>query len=125
MKKHKKLIILAAALLVVGISAIFFLNSYLKNQIIFSLEKEFPSSELSYDDITVNALSGNTSISNILLNRNGLRITVTRVDLRDFSYLTYVRTGNIEIGFLELISPEVVINRSDTTETSPRLKDNA
>ena len=124
MKNHKKLIILAVALLIVGISAIFFLNTYLKNQIIFSLENEFPSSELSYDDITVNALSGNTSIANILLNRNGVRIAAKRVDLRDFSYLTYVRTGNIEIGFLELISPEVVLNRSDTTVTSPRSKDN-
>ena len=83
-----------------------------------SLEREFPSSGLSYEDITVNVLSGNTSISNILLKRKGVRISASRVEVKDFSYSTYLRTGNIEIGLLELISPEVVVNKSDTTVTS-------
>ena len=117
LKKHKNLV-LVAALLVVVISAVFFLNSYLKNQIILKLEKEFPTAGLSYENITVNFLSGNTSISNILLKRRGVRISASRVEVKDFSYSTYVRTGNIEIGLLELISPEVVVNKSDTTATS-------
>ena len=122
MKKHKNLLILTTALLIVGISAVIFLNRYIKNQIIFTLENEFPPSVLSYEDISVNVLGGNSSLSNIILNRNGVKVTASRVIVRDFRYFSYLRSGNVEIGLLELISPEVVINKSDTTVTSQETK---
>ena len=105
-------------LLIVGISTAYFLNQYIKNQIILGLEKEFPSSALSYDEISVNVLAGNSSISNLLLNKNGVHLAVSRVKIRDFSYNTYLRTGNFDIGRLELIEPDIIINKGDTIQGS-------
>ncbi|QED38115.1 hypothetical protein FK178_10440 [Antarcticibacterium arcticum] len=114
MKKRKNLFILVAVLITVGIGAVYLLNKYIKDQIITGLEKEFPSSVLSYDDISVNVLGGNSSISNILMNNQGVKLSASRVNIRNFSYSSYLRSGDFEIGSLELIAPVIVINKSDT-----------
>ena len=114
MKKRNNILILAAILLLVGISAVFFLNKYIKDKIITGLEKEFPLSVLSYDEISVNVLGGNTSISNFLMNNEGVKVSAAKVHIRNFSYSSYIRSGNYEMGSLELIAPDIVINKSDT-----------
>lgn len=114
MKTPKNLLILTAALLLVGISAVYFLNNYIKDQIIKGLEKEFPTSVLSYDEISVNVLGGNASISNFLMNNEGVRLSAAKVHIRNFSYSSYLSSGNYEIGSLLLIAPDIIINKSDT-----------
>lgn len=117
MKKKQKIILAVVILLMVITGGIIYLNNYLKNEIVDVLQKEYPASGLSYDDISINILAGNATIKNLRIKEGILSLETPEVTLKDFSYADYLEKKNITIGSIHLFDPEIIINKSDSTST--------
>lgn len=92
-----------------------FLNKYMKRGISQGLEKEYPASVLSYDEITINVLAGNATIKNLRIKEGIFSMETQEANLKDFSYADYLKNEDITIGRIHLMDPKIVFNRSDTT----------
>lgn len=104
---------------------IIYLNHYLKNEIVQGLQKEYPASALSYDEISINVLSGNATIKNFRIKEGIFSLETPEVTLKDFSYADYLKKKNITIGGIHLLNPEITINRSDSTSNNIEKEDEA
>ena len=114
MKKKFKIIIGAVLLLLVISGVILYLNQYLKNEITQGLQNEYPASVLSYDEISVNVLTGNATIKNLRIKEGIFSLETREVNLKGFSYADYLKNEDITIGGISLLDPHIIINKSDS-----------
>lgn len=91
-----------------------YLNTFLENEIKQGLEKEYPASGLSYDEISVNAFAGDATIKNIKIKEGVFSLESKEVSLKDFSYTEYLKNENFTIGEVHLLDPVIILNKSDT-----------
>ncbi|CAN5131304.1 hypothetical protein BH23BAC2_BH23BAC2_19320 [soil metagenome] len=115
MKRNTKIILGVAIFLVLGIISIIVLNSYLKGEIENALGNEYSSSELSYEDISINILGGSAVITNLKITEGAFTLESPRVSLDGFSYSDYLSNDNITIGSVHLQDPKMLVIKSDTT----------
>lgn len=97
---------------------IVYLNHYLKNEIAEGLEKEYPASVLSYDEISINILAGNATIKNLRIKEGIFSLETREVSINNFSYSDYFRNDNVTVGGIHILDPEITINKSDSTANS-------
>ncbi len=116
MKRSRKILIGIAALILVLIIAVIALNSYVKSEVVSGLEKEFPASGLDYSEISVNILGGNTTLTDPVLKTKGITIQADDIKLKGFSYSGYFFRDEINIRHIQIISPHITIDQSDTIE---------
>lgn len=114
MKKIHKILIVAGVFIVVIAGIFLFLNNYLKNQIEKGLEREFNSSQLSYDDISINAFGGSAVIRNLKVREGIFSLETKEVKLDKFSYSDYIQDKDITVGSVHLVDPMIVFNKSDS-----------
>lgn len=93
---------------------IFFLNFYVKQQIESAIEKRFTSSQFSYDEITVSAFSGNSSIVQPRLQLEKLNFKAETIRILDLGYWKYLFNNKISIGEIQIVEPELDIIQNDS-----------
>jgi hypothetical protein len=100
--------------LAVLVGGVIFLNNYLKNEVENALEKEFSTSELSYDEISIDVLARSATIKNLQFKEGTFQFKSREANLSGFSYSEYLQNDDITIGSVRVYDPEIVINKSDT-----------
>jgi hypothetical protein len=100
------------------VGGILLLNDYVKNKIRQGLEKEFSS--LSYDEVSVNVLKGNVSVSNITFIEGEFSVGARELRVIDFHYTNYFFGDKVIIGKVELKNPKITLNISDTTKANDK-----
>ena len=116
MKKSHKILFGVAAFVIFLIIGVIALNSYLKSEVVKGLDKEFPASGLEYSEISLNILGGNTTLTDPVLKIKGITIEAGNIKLKGFSYYNYFFKDEININHIQLISPNITIDQSDTLE---------
>lgn len=122
MKRNKKLLIAGLSTLIILIVILIIANLYVKKQIEEGLVTELGDSSVTYDDVSVNILSGNASLNNPVFSGGGFDIVGREIAIEDFSYSEYIFNGKIVIGHIIINEPNIVIDesQSDTTSTGSR-----
>lgn len=106
-------------MLLIIIAGVIYLNHYLENEIVEGLEKEYPASVLSYDEISVNALAGRATIKNLRIKEGSFSLKARELSLNGFSYSDYLKNEDITIGRVHIKDPHIVINKSDSISKDP------
>lgn len=116
MNRSGKILIGVVAVILILVIAVIALNNYVKSEVVEGLEKEFPASGLNYSEISVNVIGGNMTLTDPVLKIKGITIEAGDIKLKGFSYSNYLFRDEISIGHIELISPHITIDQSDTLE---------
>jgi len=113
--KLKKIGIALSILLILFLIVGFFANPFLENKIQLTLEKSFPKAyHLKYGKISANVWLGNLSISKINLRKDSSKIKIDAVHLKGVSWLTYLKTKQLDFKTLEVIQPDIRYIESTT-----------
>lgn len=120
MRKKYKIIVGIAVLLIVLMVVGLALNNYVKKQVEIGLEEEFPGSTIVYDELTVNILSGSSSINSFKVKRGVVSIQAEKITMAGLSYSDFFLNKKVSIDQIELIAPQITINKSDTADSKKR-----
>lgn len=122
MNKNKKILITILTVLIALSGILIFINWYVKKQIEEGLATELASSSVTYDEISVNVLLGNTSLTRPVFSGGGIDIVGEEIELKDFSYKEYFLNDKLVIGQINIIRPVIIVDKSqsDTTSTGSR-----
>lgn len=115
MKKGKKVLIGVGIVVLVLVVIGLFLNMYIKREVENGLENELHPATLEYDDLTVNVLGGNSSLSNPVFRQDGILVEAGEISFNGFNYSDYFFSDEIVIDHIEINEPIVILN-TDTTQ---------
>lgn len=120
MSKSIKIIIGVSAVLLLIAGGFFFLNFYIKGQIKSALDQKFSSSQIAYEEISVDILSGNSTITQPKLQLKDLNLEAEALKIKDLSYSDYIFNNKISIGEIQIVEPQVVISQNDSVAEGPK-----
>lgn len=102
--------------LFLALIAVFLINNYIESTLEDEIQKEFSASQLSYEDISFNVLTGNGKISGIAYSEDNLKMKASSVALKNLNYSTYLSSGKIVLDHVIISNPEITIIESDQTK---------
>ncbi len=117
--KKKTFFIILSVLAVVAIILIA-LNFYLKQRIENGINQAL--GESAYEELDVNLLQAEISLTGVDFNRKGNKITAKKVVLGGLGFYQYLVNGKIVIGELKLEQPEVTVISSEEKEQGNQQK---
>jgi hypothetical protein len=119
LEKKKKFLLGLGILILIIIIGLLAANWYLKKEIKAELEEGKVSQHLSYEDLSVNLLTQNASLSKPVWLSDKLHVQATSLQLKNFSIWNYISNGVIEIEELFLLEPEVTIFENVPDDEEP------
>lgn len=117
MEKKKKSLLILFAVLVSLVVLFFAAKMILTNKIEGRVQDLFGTSS-DYEELDVNLLGRQIILKNINYNKAGNSVHAEKVSLNGIGFLNYMFNDELEIDRLELKSPEIIVNKADSTATA-------
>ncbi|MCM4158337.1 hypothetical protein FHG64_12200 [Antarcticibacterium flavum] len=109
MKKIKIILISLGILVLLIILGVLFGNWYLKKEIRAELDKNEYSENFSYEDLSVNLLTQNASLSRPVWESEKFLFEAEDIQLKNFNIWNYLSNDIIEVDELFLLNPGIVL----------------
>lgn len=104
-------------MVVILIGLVIAANYFVKNEVKKVLDSE-GSSSFTYEDISINLLSGNASVEKISFEQGNILIEADDVELQNFSYSDYISNSRSVVDRLIIQNPQITIRKQDTSATA-------
>ena len=120
-KKYKVVLYIFIGIFVL-MTLVFFANKMVKQKIKAGIEKELSRSHVEYEEITVDIVSGSSTVSHPKLKLGSAAISAEELQVLDLDYREYFANKKIVFDRIVFENPEILINKADTLQ-KPKNKD--
>lgn len=114
MRKNTRIVLWVSAILLFIFGGVIFLNYYIRGQIEQAIEQSFSTSEVAYEEISVDIFSGSSSITKPKLQLEKIKLEADSFKLKDLSYWDYIFSNKISVGQISILQPHILIDQNDS-----------